>query len=92
MTERYPHWVANQSWLMFGFPQPQATSTAPQNGRQVGRPGLPAKKIRYNVPSVSRDSYFLLFLLFLRFGGTPPTPRYIGIKTLAREDWQSIRS
>jgi glyoxylase-like metal-dependent hydrolase (beta-lactamase superfamily II) len=22
MTELYPHWVANQSWLMFGFPQP----------------------------------------------------------------------
>jgi hypothetical protein len=21
-TELYPHWVANQSWLMFGFPQP----------------------------------------------------------------------
>jgi glyoxylase-like metal-dependent hydrolase (beta-lactamase superfamily II) len=21
MTELYPHWVANQSWLMFGFPQ-----------------------------------------------------------------------
>jgi glyoxylase-like metal-dependent hydrolase (beta-lactamase superfamily II) len=20
MTERYPHWVANQSWLLFGFP------------------------------------------------------------------------
>jgi glyoxylase-like metal-dependent hydrolase (beta-lactamase superfamily II) len=22
MTELYPHWAANQSWLMFGFPQP----------------------------------------------------------------------
>jgi glyoxylase-like metal-dependent hydrolase (beta-lactamase superfamily II) len=22
MTELYPHWVANQAWLMFGFPQP----------------------------------------------------------------------
>ena len=22
MTELYPHWVANQPWLMFGFPQP----------------------------------------------------------------------
>ena len=22
MTELYPHWVAIQSWLMFGFPQP----------------------------------------------------------------------
>src|SRR5271156_5387167 len=22
MTELYPHWVANQWWLMFGFPQP----------------------------------------------------------------------
>ena len=22
MTELYPHWVANQSWLMFGFPMP----------------------------------------------------------------------
>src|SRR5271157_3569818 len=22
MTELYPHWIANQSWLMFGFPQP----------------------------------------------------------------------
>jgi glyoxylase-like metal-dependent hydrolase (beta-lactamase superfamily II) len=22
MTVLYPHWVANQSWLMFGFPQP----------------------------------------------------------------------
>jgi len=22
MTELYPHWVANQSRLMFGFPQP----------------------------------------------------------------------
>jgi hypothetical protein len=22
MTELYPHWVANRSWLMFGFPQP----------------------------------------------------------------------
>ena len=22
MTELYPQWVANQSWLMFGFPQP----------------------------------------------------------------------
>ena len=22
MTQLYPHWVANQSWLMFGFPQP----------------------------------------------------------------------
>jgi glyoxylase-like metal-dependent hydrolase (beta-lactamase superfamily II) len=22
MTELYPHWVANQSWLMFGFPSP----------------------------------------------------------------------
>src|ERR1700689_1001989 len=22
MTELYSHWVANQSWLMFGFPQP----------------------------------------------------------------------
>ena len=22
MTELCPHWVANQSWLMFGFPQP----------------------------------------------------------------------
>ncbi len=22
MTELYPHWVANQSWLMFGFPPP----------------------------------------------------------------------
>jgi hypothetical protein len=22
MTELYPHWVANQSWLMFGFPRP----------------------------------------------------------------------
>ena len=22
MTELYPRWVANQSWLMFGFPQP----------------------------------------------------------------------
>ena len=21
MTELYPHWVPNQSWLMFGFPQ-----------------------------------------------------------------------
>jgi hypothetical protein len=21
MTELYPHWVANQSWLMFGFPE-----------------------------------------------------------------------
>ena len=21
MKELYPHWVANQSWLMFGFPQ-----------------------------------------------------------------------
>jgi hypothetical protein len=21
MTQPYPHWVANQSWLMFGFPQ-----------------------------------------------------------------------
>jgi hypothetical protein len=21
MAELYPHWVANQSWLMFGFPQ-----------------------------------------------------------------------
>jgi hypothetical protein len=21
MTQLYPHWVANQSWLMFGFPQ-----------------------------------------------------------------------
>ena len=21
MTELYPHWIANQSWLMFGFPQ-----------------------------------------------------------------------
>jgi hypothetical protein len=21
MTELYPRWVANQSWLMFGFPQ-----------------------------------------------------------------------
>ena len=21
MTKLYPHWVANQSWLMFGFPQ-----------------------------------------------------------------------
>ena len=21
MTELYPDWVANQSWLMFGFPQ-----------------------------------------------------------------------
>ena len=21
-TELYPHWVANQSWLMFGFPAP----------------------------------------------------------------------
>ena len=21
MTELYPHWVSNQSWLMFGFPQ-----------------------------------------------------------------------
>jgi hypothetical protein len=20
MTELYPHWVANQSWLIFGFP------------------------------------------------------------------------
>jgi hypothetical protein len=20
MTELYPHWAANQSWLMFGFP------------------------------------------------------------------------
>jgi hypothetical protein len=28
MTELYPHWVANQSWLMFGFPQPQPASTA----------------------------------------------------------------
>src|ERR1700734_1235778 len=26
MTELYPHWVANQSWLMFGFPQPYPTS------------------------------------------------------------------
>jgi hypothetical protein len=24
----YPHWVANQSWLMFGFPQAQPTSAA----------------------------------------------------------------
>jgi glyoxylase-like metal-dependent hydrolase (beta-lactamase superfamily II) len=31
MTELYPHWVANQSWLMFGFPQPQATSSADAN-------------------------------------------------------------
>jgi glyoxylase-like metal-dependent hydrolase (beta-lactamase superfamily II) len=22
MTELYPHWVANQSWLLFGFPRP----------------------------------------------------------------------
>ena len=22
MTELYPDWVANQSWLLFGFPQP----------------------------------------------------------------------
>ena len=22
MTKLYPHWGANQSWLMFGFPQP----------------------------------------------------------------------
>jgi hypothetical protein len=22
MTELYPNWVANQAWLMFGFPQP----------------------------------------------------------------------
>jgi glyoxylase-like metal-dependent hydrolase (beta-lactamase superfamily II) len=22
MTQLHPHWVANQSWLMFGFPQP----------------------------------------------------------------------
>ena len=22
VTELYPHWVANQSWFMFGFPQP----------------------------------------------------------------------
>jgi hypothetical protein len=22
MTELYPHWIANQSWLMFGFLQP----------------------------------------------------------------------
>jgi len=22
MTQLYPHWVANQSWLLFGFPQP----------------------------------------------------------------------
>jgi glyoxylase-like metal-dependent hydrolase (beta-lactamase superfamily II) len=22
MTKLYPHWVANQSWLMFGFPRP----------------------------------------------------------------------
>jgi hypothetical protein len=22
MTEPYAHWVANHSWLMFGFPQP----------------------------------------------------------------------
>jgi hypothetical protein len=22
MMELYAHWVANQSWLMFGFPQP----------------------------------------------------------------------
>jgi hypothetical protein len=21
MTALYPHWVANQSWLLFGFPQ-----------------------------------------------------------------------
>ena len=28
MTELCPHWVANQSWLMFGFPQAITTSTA----------------------------------------------------------------
>ena len=28
MTELYPHWVANQSWLMFGFPQPEPASAA----------------------------------------------------------------
>jgi hypothetical protein len=28
MTEFYPHWMANQSWLMFGFPWTQLASTA----------------------------------------------------------------
>ena len=31
LEELYPHWVANQSWLMFGFPQPEPTSTADAN-------------------------------------------------------------
>jgi hypothetical protein len=43
MTELYPHWVANQPWLMFGFPQPYATSAADADAssRMVeGCPGL----------------------------------------------------
>ena len=27
MTGLYPHWVANQSWLMFGFPRPNAVDS-----------------------------------------------------------------
>jgi len=27
MTKLYPHWVANQSWLMFGFPRPNAVDS-----------------------------------------------------------------
>jgi hypothetical protein len=38
MTELYPHWVANQSWLMFGFPQAANSSSQ----KPVGRPVFPS--------------------------------------------------
>ena len=49
MTELYPHWVANQSWLMFGFPghnshQPEenngASPVCPRIAPRIARPRI----------------------------------------------------
>jgi hypothetical protein len=42
VTELYPHWAANQLWLMFGFPQAQVISTSDRMSSRIVE-GLPLK-------------------------------------------------
>jgi hypothetical protein len=62
MTELYPHWVANQSWLMFGFPhshnlrQPLTECLLARGGRLSLRSGNRMNLINLTlIPSRDRN-------------------------------------
>jgi hypothetical protein len=49
MTELYPHWVANQSWLIFGFPSHNPHQPSDANASSRMMEGCPRSEVFWRV-------------------------------------------